>query len=116
MEQAFGGSWTEQKLVAVEKYLRAYTTLMRSNERAKHFRITYLDGFAGSGRGYRNSGSLFENLQGEEEDFYVGSAIRALMVQPPFDQFIFIDQKTEYLETLKGTVINAGLDISRCAF
>lgn len=73
-----------------------------------------MDGFAGSGRGYRNSGSLFEDLQGEDEDFYVGSAVRALKVQPSFDQFIFIDQKPEYLETLNRTISGAGLDTSRC--
>lgn len=116
MEQSFGGSWTDRKLIAVEKYLRAYTTLMRSNVRAKHFTITYLDGFAGSGRGYQAAGSLFEGLDNEADEFYVGSALRALRVSPPFDHYVFVDEKAGYLEMLRETIQKSGEGLQDCQF
>jgi hypothetical protein len=30
----FGGRWTEEKLERLRKYLRAYTTIFKGNERA----------------------------------------------------------------------------------
>lgn len=116
MAQSFGGSWTERKLIAVEKYLRAYTTLMRSNQKAKHFTLTYLDGFAGSGQGYRAAGSLFDELDSDWDDFYIGSAMRALKVQPAFDHYLFIDEKPEYIEALRDSISKAHLDSLHCQF
>jgi hypothetical protein len=45
----FGGTWTEDKLSRVRGYLGAYTTIFTSNERARHFRTTYVVAFAGTG-------------------------------------------------------------------
>ena len=41
----FGGNWTEEKLKRVEKYLKAYATIMNK----KKFRFAYIDAFAGTG-------------------------------------------------------------------
>ncbi len=40
-----GGDWTTDKLVRVEKYLKAYATIMHKH----HFRFAYIDAFAGTG-------------------------------------------------------------------
>ena len=41
---SFGGQWTQEKLQILRQYLDAYTTAMNQNT----FRLTYVDGFAGS--------------------------------------------------------------------
>ena len=38
---AFGGIWTEQKLVALKEYLSAFTKALKN----QHFKLIYLDGF-----------------------------------------------------------------------
>ncbi len=43
--QPFGGAHTRRKLDVVAKYLAAYVTVMKK----QHFRLLYVDGFAGSG-------------------------------------------------------------------
>ncbi|MBW2737473.1 MAG: hypothetical protein JRE64_01215 [Deltaproteobacteria bacterium] len=40
----FGGNWTEEKLKRVEKYLKAYATIMNK----QNFRFAYIDAFAGN--------------------------------------------------------------------
>ena len=40
----FGGDWTEEKLKRVEKYLKAYATIMNK----QNFRFAYIDAFAGN--------------------------------------------------------------------
>uniref|UniRef100_UPI003159666C hypothetical protein n=2 Tax=Cupriavidus TaxID=106589 RepID=UPI003159666C len=46
MSHIFGGEWTEQKLVALQKYLEAYRQIFTKNERARYFRTVYIDAFA----------------------------------------------------------------------
>ena len=41
----FGGSWTEDKLNRLSRYLRAYTTALKK----QRFRLLYVDAFAGTG-------------------------------------------------------------------
>jgi three-Cys-motif partner protein len=40
----FGGNWTEEKLKRVEKYLKAYATIMNK----QNFRFAYIDVFGGN--------------------------------------------------------------------
>ena len=42
----FGGEWTRTKLGILKMYLDAYTTAMKH----QHFRLLYIDAFAGSGQ------------------------------------------------------------------
>jgi three-Cys-motif partner protein len=108
--QKFGGAWTEAKLSAVEKYLSAYMTIMRSNPAASTFTTTYLDGFAGSGRRYATQDGAETDLFSDDfrdvetGDFYKGSPARALAIDPPFDRYIFIEPKLDYVEELKNLV------------
>ena len=54
-QHQFGGSWTEEKLDRIRKYLAAYTTIFTQNSRAATYRTIYVDAFAGTG--YRTASS-----------------------------------------------------------
>jgi three-Cys-motif partner protein len=120
LQDQFGGAWTEQKLQVLGKYLQAYTMIFKRNPRARFFKISYVDAFAGTGalRGPEPSefASLIPDFSSNEEQFRKGSAKRALEIEPPFDEYIFIEKdadKCRELERLtrstqsrKSTVIN----------
>ena len=82
--QKFGGDWTEQKLKCVSDYLHSYTQIMKDRE----FHFAYIDAFAGTG---------YRELEHDDETairhFLAGSARRALEVNPPFKEYIFIEEK-----------------------
>lgn len=99
----FGGIWTEEKLKRVEKYLKAYATIMNK----QNFRFAYIDAFAGTG--YREEKkskiddqiSLFqENDIKEIETYSKGSARIALDIKPEFDKYIFIEKSKRYYTKL----------------
>ncbi|MFT3785160.1 MAG: three-Cys-motif partner protein TcmP [Tepidisphaeraceae bacterium] len=109
--QLFGGDWTERKLDALDRYLKAYSTALSKAP----FKRVYIDAFAGTG--YREqrlasvetTSSIFDDevaqiASPEQQRFLDGSAKIALRVQPPFHQFVFIEQdaaKVTELEKLK---------------
>lgn len=66
----FGGTWTQDKLDMLENYLDAYTTALKN----KHFRLIYVDGFAGTG----GVNVRYDNHVTEYTD---GSVMRALAVK-----------------------------------
>ncbi len=82
--QNFGGSWTDDKLNTVQKYLDAYTTALKN----QNFSLVYIDAFAGSG---------FINTSAKDPDakaLIAGSAKRAIDIDnKPFDKLIFVDRK-----------------------
>jgi three-Cys-motif partner protein len=97
--QQFGGMHTEAKLHAVSEYLQAYMTAMKNQG---HWRFLYVDAFAGTGyrqlteaerREYEVS-VLFNEDRAEVEvpELKDGSARRALEVDPPFDEYFFIEK------------------------
>lgn len=109
----FGGRWTDKKLELVHKYLQAYTIIFDRNPNAQKLYTIYLDAFAGTG--YRNHHPINEeNLLlelGEEEtqSFLKGSARIALEVEPPFKEYVFIENDPEYageLECLRSEFVS----------
>jgi three-Cys-motif partner protein len=85
------GYWTELKIAIVAEYGKRYTTTFKNTSLKKY----YVDAFCGAGLHVSKSG-------GEAIE---GSPSRALQVDPPFDEFYFIDleaKKTSYLEKLYG--------------
>lgn len=98
--QPFGGKHTQRKLDVIAKYLAAYVTVMKKQD----FRLFYVDGFAGSGA----SASKADLQKAEDatlfptEDVIEGSPIRALGVEPPFDQYVFIDKDEQNVQSLSG--------------
>lgn len=103
----FGGSWTEDKLNRLGKYLPAYTRIFTSNDRAKWLTTTYVDAFAGTGSWAKPSEQNMDTLalfgQDDQQDIqrlYKGSAQLALEVEPPFDHYLFIERNPAYVNEL----------------
>jgi three-Cys-motif partner protein len=111
----FGGDWTEAKLGVIAKYLRGYTTALREQpSKERPFRKTYIDAFAGTG--YREAraegqeedglGLLLPDLaEREPQALLDGSARFALLTEPRFDKYIFVERSAARcvrLESLKG--------------
>jgi len=93
----FGGSWTQQKLRVLSKYLKAYRKIFDKNERARYFSVTYIDAFAGTGVIPRpeiqgSFAELIPTIEEAEEEFRKGSVRRALEVDPPFHRYLFIEK------------------------
>ncbi len=106
-EHSFGGPWTEEKLSRLKKYLEAYTVIFTRNPAARHFRRVYVDAFAGTG--IRNSPSeangqttqpLFDD--DDAQQFMIGSARVALEINPPFHQYVFIEQDPSFAGDLEN--------------
>jgi hypothetical protein len=83
-QQEFGGNWTQQKLELLQEYLSAYTKIFDRNEKARFFRTTYVDAFAGTGymRIAEREPGLFDESLDDLETYQKGSVIRALEIQP----------------------------------
>lgn len=102
--EGWGGSWTEKKLLAFEKYVKAYLTIMRKNA---YWRTIYFDGFAGSGtRRTKKDDELMNQLSilAEEEQVYRGAAERLLRLPEKwrFDWYYFIDKNIAASNSLRG--------------
>jgi three-Cys-motif partner protein len=104
----FGGEWTEDKLDCLGKYLSAYRKIFVQNEYAQKYRTWYVDAFAGTGsRATRDipdrAKSLFESSyeDPESQSYRDGSAIIALGLESPFDNYFFIEKSKMRLKELK---------------
>ncbi len=105
----FGGNWTEEKLTRLAKYLRAYVTIFHANPRARHFKISYLDAFAGAGvrvapEAQASEPGFPELTEPDAAAFRSGSARVALEVRPPFHRYVFVERdraSSARLEDLK---------------
>ena len=85
----FGGDWTEQKLDIVERYLNAYTTVLKNQP----FDLVYMDAFAGSGKIFRGPTSADRIDERDSRSFIEGSAGRALRVgDRSFDRLVFVER------------------------
>ena len=107
-EHVFGGSWTEEKLTRLRKYLEAYTVIFTRNPNARLLTRIYVDAFAGSG--VRSSGDDGEEqrdgyLFEQDEDalgFMNGSARVALEIDPPFHRYVFIEKDPVFAGELEN--------------
>jgi three-Cys-motif partner protein len=107
-DHKFGGDWTTRKLSVLGKYLKAYTTALKS----KRFSKEYIDAFAGSG--YRTpsrepeptESPLFPDLAAKEpQEFLDGSARIALKTTPGFDRYLFIERSPDRCKRLEALKI-----------
>ena len=88
----FGGSWTQQKLEILRRYLDAYTTALKNQP----FTLHYVDGFAGAGS-YNESANEYSEFY----EFRDGSARFALGIDDkPFDKLLFIEKGVDSAEAL----------------
>lgn len=93
----FGGSWTDEKLEIVRKYLAAYTQVLKN----KRFRRYYIDAFAGTGdRSAKETEEQTRLDLPELNAMAKGSARVALEIEPPFDGYILIEKSRKRSEAL----------------
>ena len=105
------GPWARQKLNGLEAYLSAYTIALKK----QHFKLIYIDAFAGAGRlkirtawadaDEEDLQLLDDEFSKSEEQFIEGSPLRALNLENPFSQYYFFDAdagRAELLEQLKS--------------
>lgn len=88
------GPWSEIKLEIVTKYARAYNTVL--SKRYPAWPRVYIDAFAGAG----------VHLSRTSGEYILGSPLNALLVDPPFTEFHFVDIDGEKIETLRNAVAN----------
>ncbi len=110
----WGGSWTEEKLDALEKYVRAYLTIMKKYAKENGWKLFYFDAFAGSGsrevssdEDKNDENSLFGEEELEEiteQASYKGAAERVMGLEVEgfsFDYYYFVDKDIKSLQTLE---------------
>ena len=88
------GPWTEVKHEIIRDYARAYSTILRAQQRPGFYHI-YIDAFAGAGRYVSKKSGLL----------VPGSTELALQTNPPFREYHFIDiddVKVAQLEQIAG--------------
>lgn len=109
---SWGGSWTEEKLDALEKYVNAYLTIMNVAKTKFGWKTIYLDGFAGSGSRNEDGSQTVSDLMfdlfqeeyiaEEELNTYRGAAERVLGIkQQSFDWYYFIDKDNNSSQRLE---------------
>jgi three-Cys-motif partner protein len=81
------GSWAEEKHRLVSLYAKLFSSGMKD----KWSRRIYIDLYAGAG---------YNRIRGTSK-IILGSPIRALTLEHPFDKYIFCEQDTENIEALK---------------
>jgi three-Cys-motif partner protein len=103
-KQMWGGSWTIEKLIAFEKYVSAYLTIMNKYRDQYQWKLIYFDAFAGSGN-HSFENSIFQSLNiiPDELTFYKGAAERVLSIKKDrrFDFYYFIDINEKRMKELK---------------
>lgn len=87
------GYWSEIKLEILKKYAVAYSKILASQERPSLSHV-YIDGFSGAGR----------HISRSTGEFVLGSPLSALAVEPPFDDYFFVDLDGNKVEALKAEV------------
>lgn len=88
---AFGGSWTEQKLDVLAKYLGAYTTALKRQP----FELLYIDAFAGAGRSRprrQQSGRPESDDGARDDESYRDGSPRIALRTGGFDRYVFIEK------------------------
>ena len=84
LEHRFGGPWTDEKLQVVSKYLGFYTEALKN----QFWDLVYIDAFAGTGS------REFDDEDGATQSSE-GSAILAMQIETPFDEYVFIERDPE---------------------
>lgn len=82
------GYWSEIKLEIIKKYAKAYSTILSKQKGLQH---VYIDAFAGTGI----------HISKTSKEFVPGSPLNALLVEPPFNEYFFIDLDCRKIENLR---------------
>lgn len=113
-QKSWGGDWTEVKLDAFEKYVKAYLSIMKKHAVNNGWKLFYFDAFAGSGsrevlveEANGTDETLFSAIEVDEiteQSSYKGAAERVLGIEIDgfgFDYYYFVDKDEKSLHTLK---------------
>ena len=84
------GPWSEVKLDILRKYAGPYSRILKSNG----FSHGYIDAFSGPGL----------HIRKEDKHEVLGSPLVALSIDPPFDEYHFIDLQGEKIQFLRERV------------
>lgn len=84
------GPWSEEKHIIVRKYMEAYSKILNK----QRFYYVYIDAFAGSG----------VHISESTKEFIPGSPLQALLIEPPFKEYHFIEMDKGKIELLKEMV------------
>ena len=87
------GEWSEVKLDIIREYGHAYSRIM-SDPKRSYLHHVYIDAFAGSGTHVARSTGQHVR----------GSPLNALNVEPPFEQYYFIDENADTVRALAEAV------------
>ncbi|API58247.1 hypothetical protein BSL82_02125 [Tardibacter chloracetimidivorans] len=110
--QSFGDRHTVSKLETVERYLQMYVTALKNQP----FELLYVDACAGSGSSVPRAAfraaedekqhalSGFATPVADTDEIIVGSAVRALGVDPPFHRYLFNDVKPSNVKALRQSI------------
>lgn len=85
------GYWSEVKLDIVKEYATAYSRILAKRDDLSH---VYVDGFAGAG----------VHVAKSTGEFITGSPLNAMLVEPPFEEFFFLDLDGDKVGHLRGLV------------
>jgi three-Cys-motif partner protein len=83
------GMWAEVKLAIVHDYAQAYSKIL--TKQAGIRRHVYIDAFAGAG----------VHMSKRTHDFVPGSPLNALLVEPPFSEYHFIELDGQRVSELR---------------
>ena len=109
--QLFGDAYTRQKLETVQRYLKPYSTALNGK-----FKLLYVDACAGSGASIPKSATKAETEDAQQalaglgrpvvdsDQIVIGSALRALAVEPPFHRYLFNDLDRKNVTSLKDSI------------
>jgi three-Cys-motif partner protein len=86
------GLWSEAKLDIIKEYASRYTEILSKQSFIR--KIIYIDAFSGSGI----------HISRTTRDFVKGSPLNALNVEPPFNEFHFIDMDGDKASELRNLV------------
>lgn len=107
------GPWARDKLGRLQKYLSAYTTIMRKQKWCQGY--VYVDAFAGPGshKIRQRKSSTSESVQSllldvasdsqedkEQQEFIAGSPRVALEIEHPFSWYVFIEKEPDRVARL----------------
>ena len=114
-QKNWGGRWTEEKLDAFEKYVKAYLRIMKKYATENEWDLFYFDAFAGSGsretiidEAIDGKATLFEDDEINEiaeQASYKGAAERVLGCEVDgfsFNYYYFVDKGEHSLRTLEN--------------
>lgn len=87
------GEWSEVKLDIVRDYAAAYSRTIAAQTRPRLHHL-YIDAFAGAG----------VHVSRATGQHVLGSPLNALLVNPPFREYVLIDIEATRVESLRGLV------------